>query len=158
MDGYYLQTHRITCVNRISGVEWSQDQERSKNRIMWMEDRKARKQCVPCQQTIVESFPFFSDSIFFCCLHCLSCLFVRHFRFSFYRFPWNIHSISMEWHFNTYAQTTHSHSLVSFDCSVFRFASSLLRFHLGSEIDMICFSFIFPDVYTYHSHDCMQAS
>lgn len=48
----------------------------------------------------------------------LCCLFARRFRFSFYRFPWNIHSISMVWHFNTLYQLSLVISLLGLPFSV----------------------------------------
>lgn len=154
MDGYYLQTHRITCVNRISGVKIKSEAKTDK--CEWKTE-KQESSVYPASKQLLNPSHFFSIPLFL-----LSSLLVLPVCSPF---PLFILSISLKHLFNfdgmafQYLCTNYSLSLVSFDCSVFRFASPLLRFYLlDFEIDMICFSFIFPDVYTYHSHDCMQAS
>lgn len=62
-----------------------------------------------------------------------ACVARCRFRFSFYRFPTNSHSISMVWHFNT--QSSCHFTPLSVLCRL----SILPR----TPNDMICFSFIF---------------
>lgn len=83
-------------------------------------------------------------SVFFFCSF-LESLFARHcFRFSFYRFPWNIYSVSMVWHFNTCTFNT-----ILLSTFLLRLCGIPKRFYLKLEwYEMKCFSFrVFsPDV------------